>query len=830
MFFCSDNWYKEVLNGFASSYSNYGNNAVNLILSVIAPGKNLGKEDQEDVFTKLSGYLTSLWRKKRYKEVLNFLICARGTNLVDIDKLDKALCEFPHMENAIKISKACAEKAEEKILFSYGFKDWAALVYSSEVLGIKLEIDIDNITNYDIDKIQELAGDHSHFLFRPMLQHLIESDQYEQLWYLLNQYIIPSFCSKNCRTDKEAASSLSLLIGELCGVLWNISYINGEDELFLSKKDSLEKMLKASKDGDTEAFDWALKDLLFKEIVNENLKLDEELVESLTRLFYHAIKNNELVSRELVEFFCSLILAIMVLIGLYNEASDFICCNKDYIQFTSLDKMLLVAAIALRSDSFDTVNMIYGIFLTEKTSIDNLRITLSSYLKECVNYLTDIYNRCSHENKDSFYNGMLARYEEEQLQNISVESIKKPIDIFKYKFFIQCGVFTFCEQARDISDLSDYQLIELTNKLSRAVKCVCKDGYLRAIDTGEKIFFVTGTIDINATLDEEHHIETYFIDSQDIRHGKRIINNISVTQTRFDNFKYRSTYKLINHALLEKQTSLYLENMSEIIENVLNEKPEKYKIYLAEKWDEQKAEKLFIETFRNDEILEYIPINLRNCLVQPRYNNTRVEYCKGELLKHLDNSYKKAGDMYEQVFCDPETKRLLITAEWLWHNEYKSYDNTVFKSQGHEFTYLIANYLKAIELYIVFRLNEYVNRTGRIIEIGQVNRSLGNIQVGSPCWEQKVAMGNLYFCIKDNPELLNEDLRIKLRDYINADGGNIYNNHPVFNYLRYFADEIRNGYFHKDTILDFSKAAELRAKTLFVLKRLVADLKNTNNF
>lgn len=137
---------------------------------------------------------------------------------------------------------------------------------------------------------------------------------------------------------------------------------------------------------------------------------------------------------------------------------------------------------------------------------------------------------------------------------------------------------------------------------------------------------------------------------------------------------------------------------------------------------------------------------------------------------------------------------------------------------------MIANYLKAIELFLVFKLNEYVKRTGRIIEIGQAKRDLDNIQVGSPYWEQKVTMGNLYYCIKDNPELLNEDLRIKIQDYLNANNGNTSKTHPVFNYLKYFTDEIRNGYFHKDTIIDFSKAADLRAKTLFVLKRIIADL------
>lgn|GEM_PF-4071774 len=832
MFLCDVDWYKEVLNGFAGSHTNHDNYAVNIILSAIAPGKDPGPDDQKEVFANLAEYLSCLWRSKRYREMLEFLICARGTNLIDIDKLDDALYEIPHMRKVIKISRDYAEIAENKKKFDYSYKDWASVVYSSDVLGIDpefYEFDIDDITNHDIDKIQEVAGEHSHYLFRPMLQYLTELEQYEQLWYMLNRYIIPSFCSKNCRTNNETARSLSLLLGELSGVLRKISYINGEIDLFYSKKDSLEKMLNASKDGDTETFDIAVKELFFKDIDNNELKLNDKLVESLTKLFYHAIKDNELISRKLSEYFCSLLLGVMVFVGMYNEASSFIYNNKDYIHFTGLDKMLLIVSIALRTDNFDILNMIYGIFLTEKTSIDNLRITITSFIKKCVDYLTGVYNRCIHDNDDSYYHGMMARYEEsdvdEKWQNIREQYNKKTIDIFRDKFFVQCGILDLCEKAKNISDLSDTELTFLANKFSEAVKCICKNGSLTATDTGERIFFISGTIDINATKDEEHYIETYFFDSQDIGRGTEILNNSVINHTGFNNFKYRSTYNLMYYALLEKQTRLYLENMSGILENVLSERPEKYKIYLAEKWDEHQAEKLFIESFKNDEILDYIPGNLRNCFLKPRYYDARVEHCKRELLKHLDDSYKKAGDMYEQVFCHPETRRLLITAEWLWHNEYKSYENPASEYHGHEFTYLIANYLKAIELYIVFRLNEYVNKTGRIIEIEQVNRQLGKIHVGSPNWEEKVAIGNLYYCIKDNPELLNDTLKIKIRDFMNAHGGNTFSIHPVFNYLRYFADEIRNGYFHKDTILDFPKAAELRAKTLFVLKRIVADLK-----
>lgn len=826
MFICENSWYMEVLNGFASNH----NIIIESILSVIAPGENSDSEYQDEVFEKLSGYLSSLWKKRRYKEVLNFLICARGTNRIDIEKLDRALLKipYPRMDKAINISRACAEKAESQGQFIYRSRDWAALIYSSDVLGIKLEIDIDNVTNHDIDKIHEASGEHAHFLFMPMLQHLIVSDQYEQLWYLLNKYIIPSFCSKNCRTDKEIARCLSLLIGELNGVLGNISYIDQLD-LFISKNEIFKKMLKAAKDGDTDTFDRTIKELLFKDTANEILKIDTEIAVNLITLFYHAIKNNELISRKYIEYFYSLILAATVKVGLYNEATDFICSNKDYIQFVSLDKMLLIASMALRSDNFETVNMIYGIFLTEKTPIDNLRITLSSYLKECADYLIDIYNRCSHEHKDSFFSSMLARYEKspDELEIVTIEMIKEHIEIFKNKFFTECGVLALCEKTGDISDLSDLELIGLTNQLIRAVKCICEDGSLKTIKTGEKITFCTYVSGYSAAQDKEHYIETYFTESRDIRQGKRILNKIETAQTGFSNLKYRNIYNVMNYVLLEKQASLYLNNMSGIIRNVLNEKPEKYKIYLAEKWDEQKAGEIFAETFKSYEILDYIPVNLRHCLLRPRHNNSRIENCRKQLINYLENSFKKAGDMYEQVFADAEAKGLLMAAEWLWHNEHKSFEDASDEIRSHEFTYLIANYLKAVELYLVFRLNQYVRKTGRNIEIQHLNRK-DKLLVGAPGWEQNVTMGGLYNCIKDNPELLNDELRIKIHDYINAhpDQYKTYKTHPVFNYLKYFTDEIRNGYFHKDTVLNFSKAAELRAKTLFVLKRLVADLKN----
>lgn len=512
---------------------------------------------------------------------------------------------------------------------------------------------------------------------------------------------------------------------------------------------------------------------------------------------------------------------------MYEKAAEFVCSNKEYFNLDSPGTMLIVAVVALSSKSFDTVNMLYGIFLTEKTRIDRLRNTLSIYTREASAFLLDVNNYCHHDHECSFYASCA---KDNDLENMDTErrrmfekNTREPIDSFKNKFFIECDVLNLCKGAELADDMSDNEILELSKKIWTAVKCICDYGSLKSVKDGKSIYFVCNTMDMNAALDYEHNIETNFITDEIISRGRMFLNRFDLMNSKINNLKYRTTYSIVNGALAQKAAHLYAENMSEVISDIIKDKPEKYRELLKKKWDESKAEKLFIRAFKEHENTAEISNYIGRCFIHRNFDNNEKARNTG-LLKYFQDSYINAGERYGEILECPDAKRLLLTAEWLWNKECENVKDIHSDTAGHEFTYLVANYLKAVEIFLVHKLEKAAANCRNDIMAGQVNRNLPNIKVGSEGWREKVTMGNLNYCVRENPELLDPELHSSISAYL--DKYNLYpNNSPVSIYLEDFVNDIRNGYFHKHTLLTFGKASEIRGRTLFVLRRITADIK-----
>ncbi len=176
-------------------------------------------------------------------------------------------------------------------------------------------------------------------------------------------------------------------------------------------------------------------------------------------------------------------------------------------------------------------------------------------------------------------------------------------------------------------------------------------------------------------------------------------------------------------------------------------------------------------------------------------------------------SYKDGDESYKEILKDPDLRKLLLTAEWFWEKELNGNISDEEKS-GQEFTYLVANYLKSVEIYLKKKIESiYTNHHIRNEKINDLERA---------------TLGNLYHEVYNNPDILEDELLEKIESYLKAIGFRGMHRHkqnPVFKYLHHFAQRIRNGYFHKDTIVNFSEAKDIRDYTLYVLRRIAIDFK-----
>lgn len=535
----------------------------------------------------------------------------------------------------------------------------------------------------------------------------------------------------------------------------------------------------------------------------KELCLNKEIANSLLQLFQSAIHRNELLPNYEVEYFCHLITVVMMSVGMRDEAADFICTYKEYFQFTSLEIVVIVAIVALCSDNFETGNMLYGIFLTEKSQVDRLRSILTTYIKRGADYLNNVRALYSN-NKDEC------------------------IDLFSKKFFIECGVLEFIRKIDNLEDLTDIDLLNKAKDMTAFIKAVSYEGRLNSTLKNKKINFVYRTIGLSAAADRELYVETDFISDEIKAQGKAILNSIDPQNAKINNIKYRRTYSVVNEALSRKSTYLYLENMSEIIGDILREQPEKYRKYLNE-WDENKAKDLFVKAYINYKDIIELPSYLRECFINKYKSGKFWDYFRDAhqigLFEYFKNIYVKADNKYEQLFENEEVKKQLLTGEWLWDKECNDIESIENYRAGQEFTYLVANYLKSVEIFLAYKIENAAKTLNKNVYFEKkVKGNMRTIIVGAPNWTRDATMGDLYHLVMNFPDLLDENLHKLIVEYLSNIESNGYSN-PVVKYLKKFTDEIRNGYFHKDTILDFQRAFEIRNQTLFVIRRIVADFR-----
>lgn len=803
---CDDGWYREVLSYLLNDRISFDSYSEELILSLLSHKKQEELIPQielqrDNAFFRLVTQLRKLWKNKCYREVLEFLINVRFSKDIDGEKLYKTLNKYDSMKNATKLAINASKKFEDDEVFTMSFIDWVELVYSEEVIGF--EIDLENISSSDIDRMGRIAVENSDNFFRSLLQYFVSTSQYELIWYTLYSYIIPSFCGKNCRINKQAASSLRLYIGEIMGELWNLSYISGEIGLFIERGDSLFKIL-LSNNKESNEFSEAVNRLLFGDLARlKELCLSREVADGMQQLFLAAIHGNELIPRKDAEYFCHLITVVMLAVNMREEAGEFICANKEYFQFNSLEIVAIVTIVTLSSNNFETVNMLYGIFLTEKYQVDRLRSILSTYISEGASYLNKL--KALYNNKED-----------------------RDIDLFNKKFFLECGVEELVNKTDKLKAIEDIDLLNMAKEMTAIIKAVSYDGSLKSNYKDMKIYFVYHTVDWSTATNREQYIETDFIPEKIKAQGKGILNTLEPYNPKINNLKYKRAYNIVNEAISKKLTYLYFENMSEIVGDILKEQPEKYRKYFNE-WNEKKAVELFVNAYINHRDTPELSSYLRECFIN-KYNNGRVwdyyrEAHQNGLFEYFKDLYIKVDNKYEEIFENEEVRKLLLTAEWLWEKECNDIEDIENFRASQEFTYLVANYLKAVEIFLSFKIEKAVKTANKIIYFEKKVRGYSEkILVGTPNWTREATMGDLYHLVMNFPELLEENLHGLIIKYLDNIRSNNYGN-PVVKYLKKFTDEIRNGYFHKDTLLDFQRAFEIRNQTLFVIRSIIADFK-----
>lgn len=827
MFAYSMKWYETVLKGFS----------VHILPLATRPGgienilyqlqiKDQGEE--KEIFYLLSQYLKNIWNKGAYNLVIDFLVCIKAEDKMDYESLYEYFYEDPSYKKIIDIAEKEIEMAKEIGIYDRSFTAVANRIYIEGIVG--KDIDLENIRKEDIDFIsQKTRKKNYHAIFKPLFQYLLEKDELDLMWYLFNEYIVEALIDFE---DHHIYNYLSLYLGEIMGIMWNFANI---EEVYIEIDNRklgvlpitrFDLILDAWKAKDENALKDHRNKILFGDSkLPEEMMVDEKLLDNLLDLYNNRVYHTSFLPDDMKDYFTYLIAVLLLYFNRSDQAAKFIYGNNKYYKLDTLNALGLLVSVALESDDFETVNMLYGIFLTEKGFLSNLMGDLENHIEESLEILKELKDLFDEGKQDNLYDKQIKISRESFGDKLSKEEEEyflkynlKDIEAFRYKFFEEIGSYELIEEGKNYKELGSLEIREFGEKLNLRLKAIFEGARIDSIKTRGRINFLPRAQGINAVINEDTYIETYMIPSYIKDRSKKAYNKYRAIGPRINNIKYEFLYITVNKLLSEKTTYLYMENMNTIVEKILKEKPERYKKIFIKEWNEKKAEKIFIKSYKNHKENIDIEKMHKNSFREDKYKtlNKFKQKDYDQAYEYFVKTYNEGDESYKDMIEDEDLRKILLTAEWFWNKEVEDNPNGD-KKVGQEFTYLVANYLKSVEIYLVKKLEKIY---------GEYN--IGNKGKSSL---QGFTLGNLYHEVNNYPEVLEDELLEKINSYLRSINfkdhySDRHKQNPVFKYLKDFTDKSRNGYFHKDSIVEFSVAENIRDTSLYVLRRISIDFKN----
>jgi hypothetical protein len=557
--------------------------------------------------------------------------------------------------------------------------------------------------------------------------------------------------------------------------------------------------------------------LFYSELINEQM---DNPVYSCTETFigclidmYKYIVRDMSISRRDVQQFCYSILIMLLRLRLYKEAMEFFVEAVDEIDFNdypirSLFKNeILGDQLVVKSDysifdlinnmtSLNYANIILGRFETLRREVELYTKNQDLYINETHNIIKNILQEIrNHSSLKSFTDEELFEFGHTQVQSGFEDwSIDKTIMNLCRERNVQFHEIIW----QYPSFLQVTKIYELLEEDIPALNVIEKDFHMAKL-----LNVIKGLDGDMAYLLDEAKKFNHFVNDYEFRRIqlKRYLNkdskfNLSRLRKRMDYLVNQSQYmfykrKMIDvlyPVLIEKTTDLLFQEMDSVIKKVISDN------------DYELTDKYNYDTALKSLRKEYTEASIKEGYLELVKSHEDRQKCL--------RLFEEAGNQLDKIINNnayKDIKKLLLTGEWIWNKTQKNRNGM----NEIEFTYVVAPYLKAVELFLTKRL-EGIKRRNRDLPPVQINNR--KIEILGRGWPGGITLGSIYHYIKDY-----DDTR-KIPG----------SSDMVFAYLKEWVNEIRNGYFHKDLLYEYKKVKEIREKTILLLRRLQADLIDPN--
>lgn len=191
-----------------------------------------------------------------------------------------------------------------------------------------------------------------------------------------------------------------------------------------------------------------------------------------------------------------------------------------------------------------------------------------------------------------------------------------------------------------------------------------------------------------------------------------------------------------------------------------------------------------------------------------------AEYDEAKVVDSLRITYenlniRNSEELINNILKYTKVKKTLLSATYFW-GLYETTQNMAIDKDGQEYTPIVANYFKAVEILLARKIRDfYLDRSRKGIQVKKIyNVKSEVVDMESSNWGENFTLGEMCKYIKREQSIIKDGC--SQTEFIEL--------------LEYWIKEIRNSHFHRDLILSKNKASEIRNQTLKMISEIITYL------
>lgn len=445
---------------------------------------------------------------------------------------------------------------------------------------------------------------------------------------------------------------------------------------------------------------------------------------------------------------------------------------------------------------YNSARIVFEILNNKVNKINNKKLQLDYYYNEILSIIS--------KSNDSFFKNVFDK--------IKFNNIENKIDIFeKVDMFIELedllfkeleiqGTWCYCQSPNTYNSIFEkYRTFNGTKKVKE------ENLFYFINDENETVDF-TDNITINLDNISQNSIDINSIIFSDEIEEKFNFSS-STEETVFDENSNDFVYKYItNDYQTENRLRLLFEEIKNNFLSLDNDLP------VIKNWIElfNGINNIDLLLKKSEETMQIFELNETKKYLYSyddslEYNTVEAEKMLYEDLISVNSIYANYLDELKKF---TKVKKALLSASYIW-NIYNKLQSKELDKNGIDYTPIVANYFKAVELLLYRKIRDkYQQLTNKGFNLRKPYSVIGKTINLLDNNDNEITLGEMIKYLKREDKIINNQI----------------DKNAFVENLEIWVKDVRNSHFHKDLIVSKAKAFDFKYRTIFIIIEILKSI------